>query len=93
MKNLFDSLTVSALYNGVEGIKTLIHVYAKGSGVKIDNMWEIVKAGDNKTYPLEKVLRGLSKAQDTYVICNFDLQYADMVPKTDKKVTWLDGHK
>ena len=65
-------MTAHALTNSVEGIKTLVFVSAKANGVKIDNMWEILN-DKMKSFPIEKVLRGLSKVADTYVIANLNL--------------------
>ena len=57
-----------------EDTRTLIWVYAKGISVKIDNKLElrVANSENKKSFPLEKALRGLAKAPNTFVMGLFD---------------------
>lgn len=64
------------LSNHAGGFKTLIWVYVKGVSVMINDMLEL-QVNNQKYFPIGKVLRGLSKAPDAYVMALFDTKLSD----------------
>ena len=104
LKTALNQLIVRVLNKRAKGEKTLIWIYAKGSSVKVDNMHEMLVEKENvsKSFPLEKVVRGLATAVDAYVVALYDLE--ETAPqavmagaqsnqiKSVKGINWLSGY-
>ena len=71
LKTLFNKVMDQAYMNGKEGKETILFVYFAGHGA-MDNDTYIILNGPKMAFPLEKMLRTISKMTGTYVIALLD---------------------
>ena len=71
MSEVFNGALKKAFMNRIANKKTLYYVYYAGHGA-CDNDTFIILNGKSIMFPLEKILRVISKMKETYVVALLD---------------------